>query len=147
MMVDDIKMDELEWSVRVSNRLKEAGIETLGQLRQWTDVELLMLPNFGRKSLNEIKEMLEWLGLGPHEQPRLSWPKVHEIKAHEINRNPFVWKTQPAPSPYDERNHAIYLARQSGRTYRSIGVEFDLSCERVCQIVQKRTRMERRIAA
>ena len=123
MMVDDIKMDELEWSVRVSNCLKEAGIETVGQLRACSEEWLLLLPNFGRKSLWEVREMLEWLGLRPLEQPKVSWPEP--------------------PGRFEARNEAIYLARQTGRTYRSIGVEHDLSCERVRQIVQKRMRMNR----
>ena len=97
---------------------------TVGQLRECSEETLLRLPNFGRTSLWEVREMLEWLGSRPLEQPKVSWPEQ-----------------------FEERNWDIYQRRLTGRTYRSIGVEYDLSCERVRQIVQKRMRMDRRTAA
>ncbi len=54
----DRSIDELELSVRSYNCLKNAGIETVGDLVQRTEAELLKTKNFGRKSLNEIKELL-----------------------------------------------------------------------------------------
>jgi DNA-directed RNA polymerase subunit alpha len=54
----DRSIDELELSVRSYNCLKNAGIETVGDLVQKTEAELLKTKNFGRKSLNEIKELL-----------------------------------------------------------------------------------------
>jgi DNA-directed RNA polymerase alpha subunit len=56
-------IDELELTVRTSNCLKEAKIHTVGQLEQWTRDELLRLPNLGRKSLKEVEEQLEKMGL------------------------------------------------------------------------------------
>ncbi|HET6466693.1 MAG TPA: DNA-directed RNA polymerase subunit alpha [Nitrospiria bacterium] len=71
--VDDKKTDfnknlfrsvhELELSVRAANCLKNASIKTIGDLVQKTESEMLRTKNFGRKSLNEIKEILAGMGL------------------------------------------------------------------------------------
>lgn len=57
-------VEELELSVRSYNCLKNANIQTIGDLVQKTEAEMLRTKNFGRKSLNEIKEILANLGLG-----------------------------------------------------------------------------------
>jgi DNA-directed RNA polymerase subunit alpha len=56
-------VEELELSVRSYNCLKNANIQTIGDLVQKTEAEMLRTKNFGRKSLNEIKEILSNLGL------------------------------------------------------------------------------------
>jgi DNA-directed RNA polymerase subunit alpha len=56
-------VDELELSVRSYNCLKNANIRTIGELVQKTESEMLKTKNFGRKSLNEIKEILGNMGL------------------------------------------------------------------------------------
>jgi DNA-directed RNA polymerase subunit alpha len=56
-------VEELELSVRSYNCLKNANIQTIGDLVQKTESEMLRTKNFGRKSLNEIKEILSGLGL------------------------------------------------------------------------------------
>ncbi len=56
-------VEELELSVRSYNCLKNASIQTIGDLVQKTEAEMLRTKNFGRKSLNEIKELLSGLGL------------------------------------------------------------------------------------
>ncbi len=56
-------VEELELSVRSYNCLKNASIQTIAELVQKTDAEMLKTRNFGRKSLNEIKEILEEMGL------------------------------------------------------------------------------------
>ena len=58
------KVDELELSVRSANCLKNDNIVYIGDLVQKTESEMLRTPNFGRKSLNEIKEVLATMGLG-----------------------------------------------------------------------------------
>jgi DNA-directed RNA polymerase subunit alpha len=58
------KVDELELSVRSANCLKNDNIVYIGDLVQKTEAEMLRTPNFGRKSLNEIKEVLGQMGLG-----------------------------------------------------------------------------------
>ena len=57
------KVDELELSVRSANCLKNDNIVYIGDLIQKTEAEMLRTPNFGRKSLNEIKEVLTTMGL------------------------------------------------------------------------------------
>jgi DNA-directed RNA polymerase subunit alpha len=56
-------VDEMELSVRSYNCLKNANIATIGELVQKTESEMLKTKNFGRKSLNEIKEFLAGMGL------------------------------------------------------------------------------------
>ena len=56
-------VDELELSVRSANCLQNADIKYIGELVQRTEGEMLRTKNFGRKSLNEIKEILAGLKL------------------------------------------------------------------------------------
>ncbi|HSE58024.1 MAG TPA: DNA-directed RNA polymerase subunit alpha [Nitrospiraceae bacterium] len=57
-------VSELELSVRAANCLKNANIKTIADLVQKTELEMLKTKNFGKKSLNEIKEILTEMGLG-----------------------------------------------------------------------------------
>ncbi|MBU1964502.1 MAG: DNA-directed RNA polymerase subunit alpha [Proteobacteria bacterium] len=57
-------VDDLELSVRSANCLKNAGINLIGELVQKSEAEMLKTKNFGRKSLNEIKEILLESGMG-----------------------------------------------------------------------------------
>ena len=57
------RVDELELSVRSANCLQHAGIEYIWQLVERSVAEMLKTKNFGRKSLNEIQEILAELGL------------------------------------------------------------------------------------
>jgi DNA-directed RNA polymerase subunit alpha len=57
-------VDELELSVRSANCLQNADIKFIGELVQRTEQEMLKTKNFGRKSLNEIREILHEMGLG-----------------------------------------------------------------------------------
>jgi DNA-directed RNA polymerase subunit alpha len=56
-------VNELELSVRAANCLRNANIRFIGELVQKTEQEMLKTKNFGRKSLNEIKEILQEMGL------------------------------------------------------------------------------------
>ncbi|PIP38154.1 MAG: DNA-directed RNA polymerase subunit alpha, partial [Desulfobacterales bacterium CG23_combo_of_CG06-09_8_20_14_all_51_8] len=58
-----LDVDELELSVRSANCLRNANINKIYQLVEKTEAEMLKTKNFGRKSLNEIKELLSDLGL------------------------------------------------------------------------------------
>ncbi|MFQ6111008.1 MAG: DNA-directed RNA polymerase subunit alpha, partial [Nitrospinota bacterium] len=64
-MIENLRrsVDELELSVRSYNCLKNAKIRTIAELVQKTEAEMLKTRNFGRKSLNEIREILEGMGL------------------------------------------------------------------------------------
>ena len=57
------KVEELELSVRSANCLKNDNIIYIGDLVQKSESEMLRTPNFGRKSLNEIKEVLQQMEL------------------------------------------------------------------------------------
>ncbi|MDQ6734328.1 MAG: DNA-directed RNA polymerase subunit alpha [Nitrospirota bacterium] len=57
-------VNELELSVRAANCLKNANIKTIADLVQKSEMEMLKTKNFGKKSLNEIKEILTEMGLG-----------------------------------------------------------------------------------
>jgi DNA-directed RNA polymerase subunit alpha len=61
--MDDILIEELELGVRSYNCLKRAGVQTVGDLVQKSESELNAIPNFGRKSIEEVKETLEARGL------------------------------------------------------------------------------------
>jgi DNA-directed RNA polymerase subunit alpha len=89
-------VEELELSVRSYNCLKNANIQTIGDLVQKTEAEMLRTKNFGRKSLNEIKEILAGLGLsfgmkidaqgrliGPNGQPFA--PGSHDLGSPEVD--------------------------------------------------------------
>jgi len=69
------KIDEMELSVRSYNCLKMENINLIGDLVQKTENEMLKLPNFGRKSLNELKDNLKALGLSFGMQID-NWPPV-----------------------------------------------------------------------
>jgi DNA-directed RNA polymerase subunit alpha len=61
--MDDILIEELELGVRSYNCLKRAGIQTVGDLLQKSESELNAIPNFGRKSIEEVIETLRARGL------------------------------------------------------------------------------------
>jgi len=72
------RVDELELSVRSQNCLQNAGIEYIYQLVERTEAEMLKTKNFGRKSLNEIKEIMADLGLS-------LGMKLHNFPKHKVN--------------------------------------------------------------
>jgi DNA-directed RNA polymerase subunit alpha len=76
----DRSVEELELSVRSYNCLKNANIQTIRELVQKSENEMLKTKNFGRKSLNEIKDILVKMGLGLgmkfDEHGRIIWPPL-----------------------------------------------------------------------
>ncbi len=86
-------VDELELSVRAYNCLKNASIRTIGELVQRSEQDMLRTKNFGRKSLNEIKELLQrmnlTLGMKLDEHGRIVYPPLGPAPESE---------EQPAPS-------------------------------------------------
>ena len=83
----DRKIDELELSIRVLTGLKNNGINTVRDLVKLTQGEFIKIPNFGRKSLNEIKEVLcgMSLELGMKEEPEKETPGKHPNLWKEFN--------------------------------------------------------------
>ncbi len=65
----DARIEELDFSVRTYNCLKKANIMTIGELVQRTEGDLMQIRNFGKKSLNEVKEKLASFGLSLKKGP------------------------------------------------------------------------------
>ena len=59
----NMSVNEIELSVRAANCLNNANITTVGELAQKTEADMLKYRNFGKKSLNEIKDKLKELGM------------------------------------------------------------------------------------
>src|SRR5882672_2624029 len=78
----NMSVNEIELSVRAANCLNNANITTVGQLAMKTEGEMLKYRNFGKKSLNEIKDKLAALGLslGMNFEPELLEPPKEDIK-------------------------------------------------------------------
>ena len=93
----DRKIDELELSIRVMSGLKNNGIDTIGDLVKLTEGEFLRTPNFGRKSLNEIREILSGMSLklGMTEEEQKYIPEKHPNLWKEFNWD-IVAKSQEA---------------------------------------------------
>ena len=60
----DTPIEELDLSVRSFNCLKRQGVNTIGQLTECTEADLLNIRNFGAKSIEEVKDKLQQMGLG-----------------------------------------------------------------------------------
>jgi DNA-directed RNA polymerase subunit alpha len=75
-------VEELELSVRSANCLKNANIRYIGELVQKSEAEMLKTKNFGRKSLNEIKEILAEMNLSLGMKLE-SFPSREEIEARK----------------------------------------------------------------
>lgn len=75
-----MKVDMLELSIRTGNCLKSANINYIGELVQKTESELMRMENFGRKSLNEIKEVLSNMDLSLG----MTLNHVRQICLHEV---------------------------------------------------------------
>ncbi|GAB4463562.1 MAG: DNA-directed RNA polymerase subunit alpha [Armatimonadaceae bacterium] len=65
----DARIEELDFSVRTYNCLKKANILTVGELTQISEVDLMNIRNFGKKSLTEVKEKLSQMGLSLKDSP------------------------------------------------------------------------------
>jgi DNA-directed RNA polymerase subunit alpha len=87
-------VEELELSVRSYNCLKNANIQTIGELVQKTEAEMLKTKNFGRKSLNEIKEILAGMGL--------SLGMRIDEQGNAVPGAPVPVSALPAPLPGDD---------------------------------------------
>jgi len=83
----DTPVEELELSVRSSNCLKNANIRTIGDLTKKTEEDIVKTRNFGKKSLQEIKEKLsEWnLSLGMKDYSHLKLQNMQKLKKEEVD--------------------------------------------------------------
>jgi DNA-directed RNA polymerase subunit alpha len=79
----NMSVNEIELSVRAANCLNNANITSVGQLALKSEAEMLKYRNFGKKSLNEIKDKLTQLGLGlgmKLDQGLIEAPAAEELK-------------------------------------------------------------------
>jgi hypothetical protein len=79
----DVRVEELEFSVRALNCFFDEGIRTLRDLVTKSESELLRIPNFGRKTLHEVKELLDLFGLELSKTTSLS---IEEQMTHAMAR-------------------------------------------------------------
>jgi hypothetical protein len=97
-----IRLDDIEFSVRTSNCLRNENATYIGDLLQYSSPELLRMPNFGRKSLNEVREVLAGMNLYLG-APISVWP----------------------PNDIDERAAKVALARRiTGMRPARLGIKF-----------------------
>jgi DNA-directed RNA polymerase subunit alpha len=94
-------VEELELSVRSYNCLKNANIQTIGDLVQKSEAEMLRTKNFGRKSLNEIKEILAGLGL--------SFGMKFDAQGRLVSGGA---PSLPPPSDYDDSRDAEFAGAE-----------------------------------
>ena len=81
--MENILIEELELGVRSYNCLKRVGIETIGDLISKTEAELAAIPNFGKKSIEEVKETLQAA------RPEPAGSRVrHQRKGRKLGRDP-----------------------------------------------------------
>lgn len=84
----DARIEELDFSVRTYNCLKKANILTIGEIVQYSETDLMNIRNFGKKSLTEVKEKLDMLGLSLRkakegEPPAIAAPEAGEDEDFE----------------------------------------------------------------
>ena len=126
----DKSVEELELSVRSYNCLKNANIRTIRELVQKTEAEMLKTKNFGRKSLNEIKEILSSMGLEPRHEAR----SAAERRRAAGRSGPARVRSHESPMSHIESSarvteHRIAAAAQPGggaaapRAHRDHGAE------------------------
>lgn len=142
-------------SVRLSNCLKQidGAINTdrtlnMEILTSLSEGEMLRLPNFGRKSLNELKEILK---LGEqnlnYDLTNLQNKIVPDAKPYKVRKAGFEFSDddiycESAIIPcgiywIDKRNIQIYIARNSGITWKAISIKYDVGACRAAQIYEK----------
>jgi len=77
----DYRIEDLDFSVRTYNCLKKEGVDTLGQLVQHAEEELMAIRNFGKRSLSEVVEKLVQFDLTLKEPPA---EETEELDADEV---------------------------------------------------------------
>ncbi len=89
----NMSVNEIELSVRAANCLNNANITTVGQLAMKSEQEMLKYRNFGKKSLNEIKDKLQVLGLSLGMTLEARSFRCSEGRRHGYSVNPLIHLT------------------------------------------------------
>lgn len=110
----DIRLDELELSIRAYNCLKNEGIETLRELVVKTELDLIRTPNFGRVSLKEVVDMLAEFGLS-------------------LSGKPDVTRTKPGNQPLDKLSEQMADALLNARAAKEVYTEAVAKVQRIAK--------------
>lgn len=110
----DIRIDELELSIRAYNCLKNEGIETLRELVAKTEIDLIRTPNFGRVSLKEIVDMLAEFGLS-------------------LSGKPSVTRTKSGNQPLDKLSEQMADALLNARAAKEVYTEAVAKVQRIAK--------------
>jgi DNA-directed RNA polymerase sigma subunit (sigma70/sigma32) len=121
--VGRMKIEELPISVRLLNALRTAGVRTTDEICARSRTELLRIRNLGRKSANELTEVLQELGL--------------KLAAEPLEADPLKWPAYTLDPRAAERRERAGAMRQRGMTFREIGAKLNVSTGRARAIVVK----------
>lgn len=110
----DIRIDELELSIRAYNCLKNEGIETLRELVAKTELELIRTPNFGRVSLKEVVDMLAEFGLS-------------------LSGKPAITRTKSGNQPLDKLSEQMADALLNARAAKEVYTEAVAKVQRIAK--------------
>ena len=130
--MDDILIEELELGVRSYNCLKRAGIQTVGDLVSKTEGELNAIPNFGKKSIDEVIETLHARGLGLRNDKRgLTATPIHSPltthapPASAIPTQPVLGAPQVAADEPLQRGHRARADQTSVTKAKAVKPELE----------------------
>ena len=110
----DIRLDELELSIRAYNCLKNEGVETLRELVVKTELDLIRTPNFGRVSLKEVVDMLAEFGLS-------------------LSGKPDVTRTKSGNQPLDKLSEQMADALLNARAAKEVYTEAVAKVQRIAK--------------
>jgi len=138
-----LPIDKIEFSVRTLNCIKNDNIICIGDLVQKNELEMLRNRNFGKKSINEVKEILQkkslYLGMKIPNWPPENYEKL--VKSYDISSDikfDFYSLKEILDKKFNDREKIIYDQRFSrGKTLEFIGKKFNITRERVRQIEAK----------
>ena len=138
-----LPIDKIEFSVRTLNCIKNDNIICIGDLVQKNELEMLRNRNFGKKSINEVKEILQkkslYLGMKIPNWPPENYEKL--VKSYDISSDikfDFYSLKEVLDKKFNDREKIIYDQRFSrGKTLEFIGKKFNITRERVRQIEAK----------
>lgn len=138
----ELPLSGFEFSVRTTNLFAAQSYQKIGDLISLSEIDLLKLPNFGRRSLNEVIEFLDGYGL------KLSTDTDAYINYHRKNNDPveheipetMIKNFMQAIASFDKREADIILLRAENHTLEEIGQRYAVTRERIRQIEAKALR-------
>ncbi len=142
---DDINLLELDWSVRTLNVLKGSNINLMSKLINYSEKELIQLPNFGKTSLTEVlkfldQEKLKLRGVDKKQKVAFTGLVKREEKNFELGSKFFDDIFIEMETIENSRNKEVLIARfgfYGEETLESVGEKFDVTRERIRQIEKK----------